>query len=57
MFKCILISILNINHLIIYSRGQGDSKLNLDGRKVHIGEKGNDLLSKVLEALAILRPQ
>ena len=27
------------------------------GRKVNVGENGDDLLSKVLEALAILRPQ
>ena len=30
MFRHIFIFVLNINHLIIYSRGRGDSKLNLD---------------------------
>lgn len=57
MFRRILVPVLNVNLLVIHSRGQWNSELNLDGRNFHVREEGGGLLSKVLKALTILRSQ
>lgn len=55
MFRRILVLVLNVNHLVIHSRGWWNSELNLDGRNVHVWEEDGGLPFEVLKALAILR--
>lgn len=57
LFRCILVYVLNVNNLIIHSKGWWDCDLDLDRRKVYIWEKGDSLLSEVIKAFTVLRLQ
>ena len=49
--------VVNLNNLVVWPRSRRNGKLNLDEWKIHVGEEGDGLLSEVLKALPVLRPQ
>lgn len=57
LFRCNLVYVLNVNNLIIHSKGWWDYDLDLGRRKVYIWEKGDSLLSEVIKAFTVLRLQ
>ena len=56
LFRCILVSILNVNNLIVPSRGHWDRSIDLDRGEFHVWEKDDGLLPEIFKAFTVLRP-